>query len=35
MCLEFAFKRGGIGILKNFMYGSKSVLGYFKKSFTK
>ena len=26
MCLEFALKRGGIGIMKNFMYGTRTVL---------
>ena len=26
MCLEFALKRGGIGIMKNFMFGTRTVL---------
>jgi hypothetical protein len=34
MCIEFALKKGGIGILKNFMYSTKSVLKYIKKLFT-
>lgn len=26
MCIEFALKKGGIGILKNFMYSTKSII---------
>lgn len=28
MCIEFALKKGGIGIMKNFMYSTKAVLRY-------
>lgn len=31
MCIEFALKKGGIGILKNFMYSTRAVYRFFKK----
>ena len=34
MCIEFALKKGGIGILKNFMYSTKSIIRYNNKLFT-
>lgn len=31
MCIEFGLKKGGIGILKNFMYSTKSVYRFLNK----